>query len=239
MPPARNKPRSDSNKQRSEQSSPPRELGRRARRRIEVRERLFTAATGLFSSHGLHATTIKDITEAADVGKGTFFNYFPSKEHVLAMFYERQLEAVNAALQAAREEREPLESIMPRLFRELREPASRSPALVRSFITAIVSNDAVGKIVLPTLLAIQQGFEQLYRMGQERGIISRLKQPAALARIGQDAAFGTALFWSLNPTVPLEALLAENRQIIWADPPASPPTSAKNPPRRRQQKARR
>lgn len=27
---------------------------------------------------GRHATTVKDITDAADVGKGTFFNYFPS-----------------------------------------------------------------------------------------------------------------------------------------------------------------
>ena len=65
--------------------------GRRARRSAEIRERLFEAAMNLFMVRGLQATTVKDITDAADVGKGTFFNYFPTKEHVLAVFYERQL----------------------------------------------------------------------------------------------------------------------------------------------------
>src|SRR5437899_3870437 len=59
--------------------------GRRERRRTETRERIFRAAMQLFAQHGFFSTTVEDITEAADVGKGTFFNYFPSKEHVLTV----------------------------------------------------------------------------------------------------------------------------------------------------------
>jgi len=33
---------------------------------------------------------VEDITNAADVGKGTFFNYFPSKEHILGVLGEVQ-----------------------------------------------------------------------------------------------------------------------------------------------------
>ena len=47
---------------------------------METRERLFRAALDLFARKGFTETTVEDITEAADVGKGTFFNYFPSKE---------------------------------------------------------------------------------------------------------------------------------------------------------------
>ena len=59
-------------------------MGRRERHREETRQRLFDAALKLFAERGYLETTVEDITEAADVGKGTFFNYFPTKEHVLA-----------------------------------------------------------------------------------------------------------------------------------------------------------
>src|SRR2546422_8324892 len=60
-----------------------RSTSRRQRRSAEIRERLFRAALNLFAKKGFAETTVEDITEAADVGKGTFFNYFPSKEHIL------------------------------------------------------------------------------------------------------------------------------------------------------------
>jgi hypothetical protein len=59
---------------------------RRQRRSAETRERLFHAAVRLFAEKGFAETTVEDITNAADVGKGTFFNYFPSKEHILIDF---------------------------------------------------------------------------------------------------------------------------------------------------------
>ena len=66
-------------------ATPPSALSnRRERHRSEIRERIFSSALRLFAEHGYLQTTVEDITEAADVGKGTFFNYFPTKEHVLA-----------------------------------------------------------------------------------------------------------------------------------------------------------
>src|SRR5213080_4647486 len=64
---------------------------RRQRRSAEIRERLFRAALNLFAKKGFAETTVEDITEAADVGKGTFFNYFPSKDHILLAFSDVQL----------------------------------------------------------------------------------------------------------------------------------------------------
>src|SRR6266702_91625 len=55
---------------------------RRQRRSAEIRDRLFRAALNLFAKKGFAETTVEDITEAADVGKGTFFNYFPSHDHI-------------------------------------------------------------------------------------------------------------------------------------------------------------
>lgn len=60
--------------------------GRRERKAEETRDRIFRAAIALFAERGLENVTIEQITAQADVGKGTFFNHFPSKEAVLAHF---------------------------------------------------------------------------------------------------------------------------------------------------------
>lgn len=60
---------------------------RRERKKADVRRRLYEAALHLFRTRGFDETTIEQITGAADTAKGTFFNYFPSKEHVLAAYH--------------------------------------------------------------------------------------------------------------------------------------------------------
>lgn len=60
---------------------------RRARKKAEARRRLYEAALHLFRTQGFDETTIEQITAAADTAKGTFFNYFATKEHVLAAYH--------------------------------------------------------------------------------------------------------------------------------------------------------
>ena len=58
-------------------------LSRRERKKQQNRQRLLDCAVHLFQTQGFDATTVDDIAEAADVSRGTFFNYFPTKEHLL------------------------------------------------------------------------------------------------------------------------------------------------------------
>lgn len=57
---------------------------RAARKRAETRSRLIRAAHGLMSKNGVDVTTIAEITGRADVGFGTFYNYFASKDDLAA-----------------------------------------------------------------------------------------------------------------------------------------------------------
>jgi AcrR family transcriptional regulator len=54
--------------------------GRQVRRRARTRAELLAAAKRLFATKGFHGTKIADIAAAADVGTGTFYLYFPTKD---------------------------------------------------------------------------------------------------------------------------------------------------------------
>ena len=54
------------------------------RRKLETHRRLIEAARRVMADKGVDATTINDITEAADVGQGSFYNHFDSKDGIVA-----------------------------------------------------------------------------------------------------------------------------------------------------------
>ncbi len=68
-----------------------------SRRRARTRERIFTEAMRLFAERGFDAVTVADITEAADIGKGTFFTHFPSKRDVFRYLGEQVVRVVLGA----------------------------------------------------------------------------------------------------------------------------------------------
>ena len=65
-----------------------------SRRRARTRERIFTEAMRLFAERGFDTVTVADITEAADIGKGTFFTHFPSKRDVFRYLGEQVVRVV-------------------------------------------------------------------------------------------------------------------------------------------------
>ena len=61
---------------------------RGARRKRETRQRLLEAALRLMAKKGMEGVAINEITEAADVGFGSFYNHFESKEAIYSAVME-------------------------------------------------------------------------------------------------------------------------------------------------------
>jgi len=97
---------------------------------------LFRSALDLFARKGFANTTVEDITEAADVGKGTFFNYFPSKDHILLAFGEMQLAKLEAAIEEARSNQTSVEQFLRALPERMTQEPTRNPAIVRTLLQA-------------------------------------------------------------------------------------------------------
>jgi AcrR family transcriptional regulator len=64
---------------------------RAERRRLRTRAALLAAAREVFAAQGVGATTIQDITDAADVAKGSFYNHFDSKDGCVRAVVEATL----------------------------------------------------------------------------------------------------------------------------------------------------
>ena len=209
---------------------PPRRLsGRRARRQAETRARILRAALDLFARRGFFSTTVEQITEAADVGKGTFFNYFPSKEHVLAGFAEVQTAKVQAALEEARQRGTSMHQIWHNLLRELAREPARSPGLLRSLIVVNLSSEEVGRVAGQNMARGRQELAHLIAEAQERGDIRPELKPAQVARLFQQTFLGTMLLSVLDPSVRLPSWLDTTFDFFWSSVAPRRPTKAQQP----------
>jgi AcrR family transcriptional regulator len=74
------------------------QLGRRERRKLEARERLLAAARQLIAGQGAAELRIADLTTAADLGFGTFYNHFESKEAIIEAVLEDVLSSAATAI---------------------------------------------------------------------------------------------------------------------------------------------
>lgn len=189
--------------------------GRRQRRSAEIRERLFRAALNLFAEKGFAETTVEDITNAADVGKGTFFNYFPSKDHILLAFGEMQLGKLEAAIETARQTDAPMQEFLRGLGLRMTQEPVRNPAIIRALLQAYLSTTPVRAAMLDLQKRVHALHTQMIQLGQDRGEIRKDLPAAEIAHVFRQTIFGTLLIWSLYGDTTLHARIEAAFKVIW------------------------
>ena len=188
---------------------------RRQRRSAETREQLFRAALRLFAEKGFAETTVEDITNAADVGKGTFFNYFPSKEHILIAFSDMQLSKLQATVDQMRARPEPMRSFFRAMTLRMTEEPSKSPDVVRALLQANLSSSSVRSVMLERSARAEGLLTQLVQIGQERGEFRRDVPALELAQVFRQTIFGTLLMWSLHGDASLSDRIERALEVLW------------------------
>jgi AcrR family transcriptional regulator len=194
----------------------PASANRRERRKADIRDRLFRAALELFATRGFACTTVEDITRAADVAKGTFFNYFPTKEHLLTQFSELRLDIIRAALAQAHSEDLPINQILHGIMIELMKEPGRSRAMARCILLGALGNVPVAHVLEKKLAQGRGVLSEVMSIGQRRGEIRRDWAPADLARLFQQSFFGALYLWVLHPNLNLGRSMDATFAMFWA-----------------------
>jgi AcrR family transcriptional regulator len=189
--------------------------GRRQRRSSQIRERLFRAALDLFARHGFADTTVEDITNTADVGKGTFFNYFPSKDHILLAFAEMQLAKLESIIENLRTTREPVPQFLRTLAVRMTEEPGRNPSIVRAMLLANLSSTAVREGMRINQARGHQLLTKFVEIGQERGEVRNDLPAGDVAQVFRQTVFGTLLVWSLYGDDSLATRIRTALDVLW------------------------
>ena len=190
---------------------PARRPGRRERRSAETRERLYRAALRLFAERGFQETTVEDITESADVGKGTFFNYFKTKEHILAAFGGERIAAVEHALAQAREAKGPVLSALRDLAVNVAGQSKESPALLRAIFAAHATSAPVRAELRKRMDTTRRLLTEIFSLAQQRGEVRRDLSASDLARRTQIVFVGVTMAWAVLP----EDSVSKRAEEVW------------------------
>lgn len=141
----------------------------RERKKLATKERIYREAIALFRQKGFAATTIEEIAATAEISKGTFFNYFPSKEALLLFLSERQVQTVMAEIaEAVREPTLTTRQKLSRVFQRLAANVEADRALTRATTFEMLKHEEL-LVHDPYRTMFGKAVYQLLDEGQRRG----------------------------------------------------------------------
>lgn len=173
------------------------ELSRRERKKEETRQRIFHEAVRLFRTRGFENTTVDEITEKADVAKGTFFNYFPRKDAVLAYLSERRLLETEASAGAILNGSQPAHEKLIRIYADAATAYEADRELSR-----FVLLETMGRGFAPQEevgLRWHNLVVKVIEQGQSLGELRRDVDPVRVESILSSVYFGTLYMWVCAP----------------------------------------
>jgi AcrR family transcriptional regulator len=171
----------------------------RERKKGATKERIYREALELFRRQGFAHTTVEEIAEAAEVSKGTFFNYFETKEAVLHLLGERQAAATARALASVRDDlrlntRRKLERMLEALIATAE--ADRELTCLAVFKLAKAPEAALAD---PYRNQVRQAVTSLMREGQRYGEVARRHDPEWLSSAITGIYFQQIFEWCAAP----------------------------------------
>jgi AcrR family transcriptional regulator len=130
-------------------SAQPAPVDRQARRRERTRTRLVDAARLVFARQGVDATRINDITEEADVGFGSFYNHFDSKDAIVAAVVEQAAKEAGEANDRATAGLDDPAEVVAVAHRSLIQSAIDDPSFGWLLVRLEISHDIVSAALGP------------------------------------------------------------------------------------------
>ena len=172
---------------------------RRERKKAATRDLILRAGMELFSKHGIDAVTVDQIAAAADVGKGTIYNYFPTKEVIVVAFIadvERTVQQMLAPLESAHK---PLAETLIEFVTAQWRMKRRHHQFVRHFLAQMFLNT---EAFLPYMLEIHKltaaNIASLFQELQARGDIRADIDISDLTMVFVNMQLGLVAQWAIE-----------------------------------------
>ena len=179
------------------------------RRRERTRQAIIEAAIALFVERGIRGTTIEDICEAADIAERTFFNHFPTRDHLYEAIGTHRIEGFTVLLGSITQDPRPINERIPDLFATIARGVVAEPAY-RELLGAMQNAHPSGVSPLARTTAVSAASLAFVEDGIRRGQIRSDHRPEVLADMLLGSLFMAIANWSSDADFELERELNDS-----------------------------
>ena len=173
---------------------------RRERKKAEIRERIIATAVKLFGRHGFANVTVDHIADVADIGKGTVYNYFETKEDIVVAYMaglEAKVQAKVAKVAVGKAKS--LAEILTEFIRYQFQLKRKHHDFVRVFLGQMFLR---GPQFIPYAMEMQKAIdpplESLFQKLQESGKLRKDVPLALLIPIFKTVHLGLTGLWAVE-----------------------------------------
>jgi AcrR family transcriptional regulator len=187
----------------------------REARKKEMKEQIYLRSIALFKEKGYDHVTIEEVASACGIAKGTFFNYFSKKEHVLLHLgnaqIERMGEIINKYQQVQLKER--LQSI----FNELLSPYAEHSELLKLTLSETLKSALVMQEESSNIKLFQETLSHIINQAKGGGQFQSQWEPDVIASVLVGIYFNTLISWSFIHTQEesITNLFQKQLDVVW------------------------
>ncbi|WP_438444999.1 TetR/AcrR family transcriptional regulator [Gorillibacterium sp. sgz5001074] len=188
----------------------------RETRKRELKEQMFLKAVELFHRKGYENVTVDEIVAECGVAKGTFFNYFPKKEHVLLHLGAMQLEKLEELV--AKHRGMELKDRLGLLFDGLLELYGEHAELMKYTLAETMRSSLLLQEEASNIARLQAGLQAMIREALEAGTFHSRWEPAVMAQVLTGLYFNALIAWSQQPEGQertASQIFGEQLEVIW------------------------
>lgn len=192
-------------------------ISRRSRKKAETRARLIAEAMRLFGERGIDAITVDEIARVADVGKGTVYNYFQTKEDIVIAFMADVERTIQEQMRISPSRQRDAVAILTSYVQKEFELKAPYHAFVRVFLAHMFLRT---EQFLPYLVEIQKtidpGLEALFTSLRGRRLIRDDVPVSQLVMVFKTIQLGLMALWAVEgpPFVGVERTMKQEIRLF-------------------------
>ncbi len=191
-------------------------LGRREKRKQEIRGRIEDAAYRLFKSQGIDETSIEQICVEADVARRTFYGHFPNKHALLgglgiSRVYNQSEPMLRRLMANHRTTRDRLQAMIDYIEANFADYQEIDRQLFLLGPVAFAENREQQREVGSSAMA---SFTRLIAAGRELGDVREEFSPEILASVVVGTLNMLTMSWAMDESYPIFAKLEEARSLF-------------------------
>lgn len=191
-------------------------IGRREKRKQEIRSRIEDAAYRLFRSQGIEDTSIEQICVEADVARRTFYGHFPNKHALLgglgiSRLYSQSEPMLNLLMRNHRTTRARLEAMIDYIESNFAGYEDIDRQLILIAPSAFAENTEQQREIGSSASA---SFTRLITAGLELGDVQTDFTPEILAAVVVGTLNTLTTSWAIDSNYPIFAKLEEARTLF-------------------------